>query len=372
MRKAPVALALLLLFSSLAFAAFGDFKNKYGEYFSNRMDSWWGLAISAIMLCLFFNVLVHMAGMALQSEHLKRYARSEFLQVTASSLMIFFAVSFLYIVSSGGAGVSAFDLMNYVLGEGSAVSCAAAPEGVFRIWEDNGDFGPGPMEAFKCKVQEKISALDRAYNNVVQSNMPVERATSICINLFGVPVYCGDWDLALHNEMEQAHLVATKIVSLLMPLHAQFVLAEYIERNMLTVFLPAGLVMRILPLTRGVGGLFIAIAIGFFFVFPTFFLLTDPTFVKQDAPVRDTLQGVCFTGFRGSAVVLNGILSSNALSSQSALATASGAVLVFQITIATLFYPFVAFAVTLIFIRAMTPLLGGDLGELMKMVARLG
>ena len=37
-----------------------------------------------------------------------------------------------------------------------------------------------------------------------------------------------------------------------------------------------------------------------------------------------------------------------------------------------MFYPFVALVITLIFIRAMTPLLGGDTGELMKMVARLG
>ena len=54
------------------------------------------------------------------------------------------------------------------------------------------------------------------------------------------------------------------------------------------------------------------------------------------------------------------------------LALDNGKLLLFQLTISVMFYPFVSLVITLIFIRAMTPLLGGDMGELMKMVARLG
>lgn len=378
-----VALAAILIYSSLIFAQdFNAYKAKEGNAFLNRFGtpsmpgSWANMGLLAVLICLFSNILIFLAGMALESENLKRYARSEFLQVTASALMIFLAVELLYTLTSPPPdylGISAFDLMGSVLGNGaSAVDCAAVAGGKFYIWQGYGNLGSGPLGAFKCKVQEKINALDRAYNNVVETNMPLEQMTSICINLFGVPVYCGDWDLSLHNEVEKSHLIATKIISLLMPLHAQFVLAEYIQKNMLAVFLPVGLVLRILPFTRGVGGLFIALAIGFYFIFPTFFLLTDPTFVKQDASQRNMLQGVCFTGFKGSAVLMAGVLSSTAISSQSALSSASAEEMVYQITIGTMFFPFIALVITLIFVRAVTPILGGDLGELMRMVTRLG
>jgi hypothetical protein len=113
--------------------------------------------------------------------------------------------------------------------------------------------------------------------------------------------------------------------------------------------------------------------VGFFFVWPTFFLLTDPTFIKvNDPPSQEKQVGMCFTGFKGSAVLLAGVVQSGGAGEESDLAIAQGKELVYTMTIATLFYPFVALALTLIFVRAMTPLLGGDLGDLMRMVSRLG
>ncbi len=367
MKKIAIALFVLLVLCQLGFSDFAGFEQEYGGMFESQFEgNWMELAVLAILVCLFFNTLTYMAGELMQSQGLKRYAKAEFLQVSASSLMIFFAVALLYGITNSG-----FGFMGDILGTGSTISCSAAEQGRMMIWDENEPFGSGPIGAFKCKVQAKINALDRAYNNVVAANMGMERLTSMCIYLFGAPVYCFDWDQDLHNRVEEAHLIATKIVSLLMPLHAQYVLAEYVQKNMLAIFLPVGLVLRIFPFTRGIGGLFIAIAIGLFFVWPTFFLLTDPTFVKQDERLDTQQQGMCYTGFRGASVVLAGVLSYGP-NSPEALATASGAELVFQITIATLFYPFVALVIALIFIRAMTPLLGGDLGELMKMVARLG
>ena len=243
--------------------------------------------------------------------------------------------------------------------------------------QTDSQYGPGPLGAFKCTLQEKITALDNAYSSIYDANKDTERMTSMCYIVFGMPVYCGDWDKDLHNQVEEAHLLATKIVGLLMPLHGLYVLAQYVQNNMLSVFLPLGLVLRIFPLTRGVGGLLIAIAVGFFFVWPTFFVLTDATFVKASAadnPNQARVAGECFTGFKGSAILVQTVLNQNGLggSSDESLAADNAQLLLFQLTISIMFYPFVALVITLIFIRAMTPLLGGDTGELMKMVARLG
>ena len=113
--------------------------------------------------------------------------------------------------------------------------------------------------------------------------------------------------------------------------------------------------------------------VGFFFVWPTFFLLTDPTFIKVNNPPDQAKQeGVCFSGFRGSNTLLAGVVMPAVTAQKSDLAIAQGKDLVYQMTIGSIFYPFVALALTLIFVRAMTPLLGGDMGELMKMISRLG
>ncbi|MEM4633594.1 MAG: hypothetical protein QW275_00380 [Candidatus Anstonellaceae archaeon] len=374
MRKLAYVLAWLLLFLHFTYSAFDDFKESKGKAFALQLENWQAMAISAVLICISFNVLLYMAGKALQSDHLKRHAQAEFLQVSASSLMIFFAVQLLYTLSTG----SAIDLMGDILGKGSHVACGAAPNGKFLLWEAHPQFGTGPLGAFRCKLQEKITALDSAFNSIYYANLPMERLDSTCYMLFGIPVYCGSWDRSVHNKVEEAHLLATKITSLLMPLHAQYVLATYIENNMLSVFLPLGLVLRIFPLTRGVGGLFIAIAIGFFFVFPIFFILTDPTFVKvdtQEAPNQDRQPAACFSGFKGSAIILQTVLGEQgggAAIGGEELAIEDGKMLLFQLTISIMFYPFVALVVALIFVRAMTPLLGGDLGELMRMVSRLG
>jgi hypothetical protein len=377
--------ALFIIFlTSLAFPAGGteggrgaDFNSYVLEqqtYFQNRVDGWWQLAILAILICISFNTLVYMLGHVLESQEVKNYAKAEFLQVTASSLMIFFAVDLIFLVTSGGQTVAAFDFMGDIIGTGdSSISCAATAGGRFILWKGDPQFGKGPIGAFKCKLQEKINAIDNAYESVKSANYPAEQAASICYYILGVPVWCGDWDLSLHKRVEQAHLLAAKMTDISVSLHAQYVLAEYVQKNMLTVFLPFGLVLRIFPLTRGVGGLFIAMGVGFFFVWPAFFAISDPTFVKVDNPPDQPRQeGMCFTGFRGSSVILAGVVATAGTGYQSELAIAQGADLVYQMTIGTVFYPFVALVLTLIFIRAMTPLLGGDMGELMRMVSRLG
>ena len=378
------AVFIVLALAHLAFPAgsngrgadFNSYVSEQQGAFQNRVDGWWQIAITAILICISFNTLVYMLGSVLESQEVKNYAKAEFMQVSASSLMIFFAVALIFTVSSGGSNVTvaAFDFMGDLLGNGdSSVSCTAATGGRFILWQGDTQFGKGPIGAFKCKLQEKINAIDNAYDNVKAANMPVEETLSMCYYLLGIPVWCGSWDLPTHQRVEQAHLLAAKMTDISVSLHAQYVLAEYVQKNMLSVFLPFGLVLRIFPLTRGVGGLFIALGVGFFFVWPTFFMLTDPTFVQVTTPPDQPRQeGVCFTGFRGSSVLLTGIATVGGSGQQSDIALASGMSLVYVMTIGTVFYPFVALALTLIFVRAMTPLLGGDMGELMKMVSRLG
>lgn len=372
-----IFLFLLIFYLALSYSA--DYKEEKKSSFIKTFNSGWiSLATDAILISFFFNILLYMVSVILQSEELKRFAKSEFIQATASSFMIFFAVTLLFELSVGGtspATISIFDFMQDIIGKRSYVTCGAMPDGKFNIWTGNKEFGAGPLGAFKCKLQEKISSLEKAYAQVYNNNKPREQLASTCFYFLGFPVWCGDWDRSIHNQVEEYHLIATKIVGLLIPFHALYSLANFVDKNMLSVFLPLGLILRIFPFTRSVGGLFIAIAIGFFFVWPTFFVLTDPTFVKasdEDLPTVERKPTECFAGFKGTSILLQRLIGEGQLISSEGLASINeGKQLVFQLTISIMFYPFVAFIITLIFIRTATPILGGDLGDLMRVVGRL-
>ncbi|MCX6773138.1 MAG: hypothetical protein NTV88_05225 [Candidatus Micrarchaeota archaeon] len=385
MNKTLVALLLFLaLACSIAFAQalpdFNQFKQTDKASFENKLSpgypntgAWYLAAGTAIMIVVMLNGLLYMFGVGFNIENLKRYARGEMLQAVASALIIFFAVSMLYELSGGGA----FHIMGLILGEGdSTISCAAESGGAFHLWNTDSRFGSGPIGAFKCKTQEKINFGESTYYNIFYANLPSEGFFSICYSIFGFPIFCYDWIMALHKEVETAHLLATKVVSMLVTLHAQYAAAEYVQSTMLTVFLPLGLVLRILPFTRGVGGLFIAIAIGFYFVFPTFFVLTDPTSTRINMNSLEqtgtTNQLGCFTGFKGAAVLLSVYSGTTQGFSKTQIAISESQQSLYYLTLGVNLYPFIAFVVALAFIRAATPLLGGDLGDIMKAISRLG
>lgn len=365
--KKIFVLAFVLL--SMAQASLAQY-NSAGGFASNwEARDWKVYALAAVLICIGFNGLVYMLGEAFSLDNMKRWAKAEFLQVSASSLMILFVSLMLF---EGGTTV-----FNYIEDElvpaGSTITCQGKNFGIFA---PGGTFasataGGGPIEAFKCKLQENIYVLDGMYTSIYNNNLGVERSASTCWLLFGMNVYCGSWNLGVHQQVEQAHLLGEKIVPLQVALHGQFALAEYISKNMLSVFLPLGIVLRVFPITRGAGGLLIAIAIGFYFVFPLAFVMLDPSFVKIEGAPSAIVQdaNMCYPGFKGSTVLINSVLGGQL--QQIFQSYAAYADQLARLTVHIMFYPFVALALALIFVRAAAPILGGDTGEIMRMVAKL-
>jgi len=356
MRKIIVAFAFLLVCASVS-AQYGDDTGFRGQWESPGRN-WQYFALVAVLVCIGFNTLVYMFGEAFHLENMKRWAKAEFLQVSASSLMILFVVELLF----GATGAFEF-VSTQVIGEGSTFNCGGQEKTVAELG--------GPIEAVKCRIQENIYEIDTAYNDIYQKNFKMEARTAACYVLFGTPVFCGSWNLDWWKRVEQAHLLGDKIVPLQVALHGQYALATYIANNMLGVFLPLGIIFRIFPLTRGVGGLFIAIAIGFYFVFPIMSVILDPTFVKAQGRPSAVMQDpdACYVGFRGVSVLINSIPQNEEDSIVVDYNNYSQALA--RLTVKIMFYPFVALALALIFVRAAAPLLGGDTGEIMRMVAKL-
>jgi hypothetical protein len=317
----------------------------------------WGvMALLAVLAVFFALTIIYMFGHGFGLENVKRFAKAEFYEFGASTFIILFVAYLLW------AGGNIFGFINEkVIGTGSTVICNGRVQNVVNVG--------GPIAIAKCNIQDKIIQLDKLYDRVYKNNMKIETWASACFILFGVQIFCGDW--VVHSVVEQAHLIGEKIVPLQVSLHAQYVLLEYISKNMLGVFLPLGILLRVFPLTRGMGGLLIATALGFYFVFPIIFVLTDPTFVKADSTFTPPLtQGeACFDSFKGATAVYNSFLMPSLDSVEMSYGSVTD--LLSRLTVSMMFYPFVAFAVTIIFIRSLTPVLGGDTGDLARMVAKL-
>jgi hypothetical protein len=329
---------------------------------------WQALALLALATVFGFATLVYMFGRAFGSEPLKRWAKAEFMQAFAS----FFIVIFLIVLLGGDAATfGAFQFINEnVIGGNSRVMC-----GTSAMIVNEG----GPFEVMRCKLKDKIGALDSLYDGIYRANRIKERLASACFMLFGMQVFCGDWNSDIHNAVEQNHMLGEKIIPLQIALQGQFAFTTYLERNLLNIFLPLGILMRIFPLTRGTGGLFIALAIGFYVVFPTAFILTDPSYVRIESEDKPPLASegnfgisACYPGFRGSAIIINSFFGSGPGGTGEDTRFSRRAIDVLpQLTIEIMFYPFIAFVITLMFVRAATPVLGGDTGELMRMVSKL-
>ncbi len=206
------------------------------------------------------------------------------------------------------------------------------------------------LDAVKCKLSEKASALANMYESLRAEADPVFNAFYENWGLLGGAIlhYQGVTSSILSNnpqiselywKMENIRLLTSTITSLLIGINAYIFMIDYFKVMLMNLFLPLGIILRTIPFTRNLGSLLISSAIGFYIVFPTLYFITDP--------------GISF------------LSSINIFSYQQA-----------QQSVASLYYfflaqPLVLFSITLIFIRYLNTLLGGENQELFVVMSKV-
>ncbi|VVB56712.1 Uncharacterised protein [uncultured archaeon] len=318
---------------------------------------WFRITMLAILICLFANAIIFTLAKAMHSTTAERFAVSEFYQVSASAILVLVVVALLS---------QAFGLIQMlgILPAGTTTQCMGSG---LDVWKE------GPPAIIQCHLQEKITYTEGLFNQAKAINSGVESMTTLCLYVMSVQVYCGDWDSALHAQMESAHLLANKLTPIGIALHAQYSFIAYLARNMLSVFLPLGIFLRIFPGVRGIGGLLIALAIGFFFVFPLAYVLLDPT---TSRPNPDQLlpavnqPSACFSTFSGAVTMITQM----ATTKQNTVATPDASEVgqeLAKLQTEAFIIPLAALAITLMFIQTSATLLGGDAGEIMRFITKV-
>lgn len=329
-------------------------------------DSWPALVLLASFTIFIIYTIVYMIARGFKSEALEKIAVSEMLHAIFSIIL---AVSIISILST------AFTFaINNIIGSGSSLVCDAY--GKISITD------AGPIEAIRCKLSEKASILSNLYEEVYRNSRESFNEFYASWGLLGIPIYyqCSYiWQSepgTCYKEMENYRFLNSVITTLLIGLNGYLAAIDYVANNMLSMFLPIGLVLRAIPFTRGIGAFFISLAIGLYIIYPILFFITDPTFVKIKAQSYPELTkdeiGWPWPSFKGAVAMAT-------LGPQ--LPTATRAYNMVSIphtgeALASLYYffiihPIVILSITVVIMRYLTYLFGGEGQELYRLASRV-
>ena len=142
-------------------------------------------------------------------------------------------------------------------------------------------FVVGPIDPYNASlvyINQTISATENLMRSAFYVNMVASFYSSISLgisNLEGspIPAFAFSTYAALVDVLfvVPAGVIAQLLTDGLMVLHTEFYLILFGMYAAVPVFLVPGIVMRAILPTRSLGGMFIGIAIGFFFVMPVLF-----------------------------------------------------------------------------------------------------
>ncbi|VVB98407.1 Uncharacterised protein [uncultured archaeon] len=325
---------------------------------------WMPFVLLAGITIFFIYAVIYMVARSLKFESVEKAALSEILQAIFSILL---AVAIIEILTLS------FQFIVAYMGSGSSITCDMY--GKISIKD------AGPVEAIRCRISEKAAILSDLYEKMMIAARDPFNEFYTSWGILGIPVYYqGSYIFQtspsrLYYEVESYRFLNSIITTLLIGLNGYLAAIDYVKNNMLTMFLPIGLVLRSIPFTRGIGAFFIALAIGLYVIYPMLFFITDPTFLKSDAPYMDITKDDptwLWPSFRG-------VVSISTLGPQTHAATRA-----FNLTnirdaaadLSRLYYffliqPIVILSITLVIMRYMTYLFGGEGQELYRMAMKV-
>ncbi len=323
---------------------------------------WLPLCILAVMTGVIINTIFLIVGRALSIKELERFAKSEMLQAAATAIMAIFLVLMVD---------SAFTVAQQFIG--GTVACGSEPINIGKVKAET--TMDDAYDAIQCRVQERAVEIANIQDRITTGadTWGYFTALNSALSFFGITALKGDWISSLYAKTETIRISNNLATVLLIALNAQSALLQYLKINMLHVFIPVGILLRSFYFTRGTGALFISFGIGMYFIFPIFFVLLDPGFVAAaplPAAPPPQQQAYCYPTM-SNAVTMFSTVESAGIGGSSGLALSNVREDLSKSYIALILHPLVAFFLTMVFVRYMMSILGGDTYELVRMVGKV-
>jgi len=312
--------------------------------------AWVGISVLIATISLFITIFLHMVAQAFSLQNLTMWVKSEYAQVAVSFLIIFFAVG---MQSAGGA------VVNQVAAE------IAAASGNLMLISNM----PTPYDMGEAYIMKVVDCERKIYSIAYWLNVLTEPMSKISTEFLGAEGISGG---ALVGFVSFYHYIMNNLTYIILFNYVQYSMLLISKYAMLYPILPIGLVLRAFAPTRGAGGLVIAFALGFAFIFPFSYVLivaampnTAYTMCNQVAVINNSLpldgEQPCYNSRAGireqefklksHTQEIHGIVDY--------LQTVMGVLLLEAIV-----YPLVCLIITFSFIRQTGSLFGADLAEI--------
>ncbi len=329
-----------------------------GEFGLSWLNNWLPLSIIAVVTTILIHTTMLMFARAFSIKEIENFAMSELLQAAATAFMAIFLVAMI----SSAMEVAGTAIKGEVSCEGQTINIQP---------------GIGAMDdayrAILCRIQGRAREVSTIQGEILSDSGATFNGLNLAMSAFGITFFKGDWVTSLYKESETRRIVNNLATVVLIGLNAQSQLISYLRANMLEIFIPIGILLRSFYFTRGPGALMIALGIGMYFIFPVFFVLLDPGFTPAPkglpTPIA-TVQPYCYATMTNAISVLTSIETAG-LGSSSNLGLADLRNNLSKAYISLMLHPLVAFFLTMVFVRYMMSVLGGDTYELTKMVSKV-
>lgn len=321
-------------------------------------NGWLSIASLAVLIMFFAVSLAYMVAYAFNLMDLKRWAKTELQQAFASVVLI--ALLFSVTVAEDGVTTSSYGV-DYIQGlvESSAAGIVAPGVSGGKV---------SPFDVAYAQLRAMLDCTKSRYAEIHRDVMLIEMFFTMQFKLTFPSSFTLDLGsiikmamIPMWQSMNQAYYEANNLVWLGLATYFQLNFLAWVETSAFTVFLPLGLVLRILPFTRGAGAVLMAIAIGLYLVYPMMMVVmytmvdTPKGCVKPEMTVES--EKICASD-PGAFVQLQ----KRAVDAQAKLG--GGGSNTAKMIVYAYFFPLVNIIVTIAFIRTIAGFLGADIAEI--------
>lgn len=327
----------------------------YGDW-----ANWLPLSLLATMMAILIASSLVIFARIFSIRELEAYGNSEIMQALATGFMAIFLISLI----TGATAVA----RTFIAGD---IGCS---EKSIHIGTTDKSTMDEAFSAIRCRIQSRSKELAEIQSNIMTDSGIAARfnVVNLAFSLFGITVFKGDWVTSLYKETETIRIISNLTTVTLIALNAQSFFIEYLKNNMIHVFIPFGILLRSFYFTRSVGGLMIALGIGMYFLFPVFYILLDPGFVpsKPPLPSRVDAKPFCYATMSSTVTTLRSI-ESTGLGGTSQLTLDSLKEDLSKSYLSLILHPFIAFSLTMVFVRYLMSVLGADTYEMLKLASKV-
>jgi len=302
---------------------------------------WQPVGVVAVVTAFLVVALAYMIGVSFDLEGLRKWAKIELYQAIASAVLV-------------GGLILMMDLM---LTQGFQTMIG----------------GINPYRKAYAYIDGVTESLYAIYVNTYRVNFILEFLKSFEFYFNAGGLSFAPAELILSPIIENFHFQAHIVTEAAIIAATQRALIHLFYNAGFTVFIPAGVLLRIFPWTRGAGGLLIAIGIGLAIVYPIMFTFVammseNPSEAKNKAnELGNSIGGFDMSTFGACASDFNtatDVTTNKALSPQLRSAAAWILGWLSGIWLKIFYYPMLVMVVTFTFIRTIAPLLGADITEI--------